>query len=91
VTAREQILTVLAELNDDEVAVVNRARRRENHQRAGEAPVVVASVQTLQRARLASWPPDAFRMLVVDEPTTPQPPATAGPSSTASPVRACSA
>lgn len=35
--------------------------------RAGRAPVVVASVQTLQRARLASWPSDAFRLVVVDE------------------------
>jgi superfamily II DNA or RNA helicase len=35
--------------------------------RAGDAPVVVASVQTLKGARLASWAPDAFRLVVVDE------------------------
>lgn len=36
-------------------------------QRAGDAPVVVASVQTLRGARLASFAPDAFHLIVVDE------------------------
>ena len=34
---------------------------------AGDAPVVVASVQTLRGDRLASWPADAFRLIVIDE------------------------
>lgn len=36
-------------------------------QRAGLARAVVASVQTLRGRRLASWGPDAFDLLVVDE------------------------
>ena len=35
--------------------------------RARAADVVVASVQTLQRTRLAAWDPAAFRLVVVDE------------------------
>ncbi len=36
-------------------------------QSAGSEPVVVASVQTLRGDRLAAWPRDVFRMVVVDE------------------------
>jgi superfamily II DNA or RNA helicase len=35
--------------------------------RAGDAAVVVASVQTLRGARLAAMPADSFRLVVVDE------------------------
>lgn len=35
--------------------------------RAGDAPVVVASVATMRGARLASWPATAFGLVVVDE------------------------
>lgn len=35
--------------------------------RAGAADVVVASVQTLRGARLASWPADAFDLVIIDE------------------------
>jgi superfamily II DNA or RNA helicase len=43
-------------------AAVEQAGRR-----AGDARVVVASVQTLRRARLAAWTSDAFSLVVVDE------------------------
>ncbi|MEZ4368992.1 MAG: DEAD/DEAH box helicase [Kofleriaceae bacterium] len=35
--------------------------------RAGDAPVVVASVQTLRGSRLATWAADAFALVVIDE------------------------
>lgn len=35
--------------------------------RAGSADVVIASVQTLQRARLAAYPRDYFRRIIIDE------------------------
>jgi len=35
--------------------------------RAGDAAVVVASVQTLRGKRLASWPADSFHLIVIDE------------------------
>lgn len=56
----EQALGKLRAVGVD--AAIEQADRR-----AGRAPVVVASVQTLQRVRLASWSRDAFRLVVVDE------------------------
>ncbi len=44
-----------------------RAAIEQGAKRAGDAPVVVASVQTLRGARLASWPVDAFALIVIDE------------------------
>lgn len=36
-------------------------------QYAGDAAVVVASVQTMHPRRLAAWPPDTFALIVIDE------------------------
>lgn len=36
-------------------------------ERAGDAPVVVASVQTLRGRRLASFEPDTFGLIIIDE------------------------
>ncbi len=65
VAHREELL---AQAADKLVAIgiapgIERAKSR-----AGDAEVVVvASVQTLRGARLASWPHDAFRLVVIDE------------------------
>lgn len=44
-----------------------RAELEQGPARAGDAPVVVASVATLRGPRLASWARDAFALVVVDE------------------------
>ena len=44
-----------------------RAELEQGPARAGDGPVVVASVATLRGARLASWRPDAFALVIVDE------------------------
>jgi len=49
------------------VAVGVRARIEQAERRGGDADAVVASVQTLRGDRLAAWPADAFRLVVVDE------------------------
>jgi superfamily II DNA or RNA helicase len=45
------------------VASVEKAERHADR----NAPVVIASVQTLQRGRLESWPKDHFGLVIVDE------------------------
>ena len=42
-------------------------REQAKHSADRSAPFVVGSVQTMQQARLESWPKDYFSMLVVDE------------------------
>ena len=44
-----------------------RAELEQGPARAGDAPVVVASVATLRGPRLASWPADAFALVIIDE------------------------
>lgn len=44
-----------------------RAEIEQGERRATDAPVVVASVQTLRGARLESWPADSFALIVIDE------------------------
>lgn len=56
----EQAAAKLAAVGVD--AAIEKAERR-----AGAAPVVVASVQTMKGRRLATWAPDAFGLVVIDE------------------------
>lgn len=44
-----------------------RAEIEQGARHATDAPVVIASVQTLRGARLDSWPADSFALVVIDE------------------------
>lgn len=62
----EQARAKIAGWCDDVVAVEMADRRELTRPRGERHKITVASIQTLQR-RLAQVPPDAFRMLVIDE------------------------
>jgi len=64
---REELLTQAADKLHRATGLVAETERAERHASL-EAPVVVASVQTLMREkRLATWPADHFGLVVVDE------------------------
>lgn len=64
---REELLTQAADKLHRATALVAETERAERHASL-DAPVVVASVQTLMREkRLATWPADHFGLVVVDE------------------------
>ncbi|MGH8018769.1 MAG: DEAD/DEAH box helicase [Opitutaceae bacterium] len=64
---REELLTQAADKLHRATGLVSELERAE-HRASHDAPVVVASVQTLMREpRLTSWPSDHFGLVVVDE------------------------
>ncbi len=64
---REELLAQAADKLHRATGIVAETERAESHASL-DAPVVVASVQTLMREkRLGVWPPDHFGLVVVDE------------------------